>query len=56
MRAERRSILIVEQYVERVLGVADYVYILHKGQVVFVGEPEQCLAGDIFEQYLGATA
>jgi len=37
-RAEGRSLLIVEQFVARALGVADYVYILHKGRVVFVGE------------------
>lgn len=29
LRAERRSLLLVEQY--RALAVAEYVYILHKG-------------------------
>src|ERR671926_421510 len=29
LRAEGRSLLIVEQYVDRALAVADYVYILH---------------------------
>src|SRR5205823_3189852 len=38
LRAERRSLLVVEQYVERTLAIADYVYVLHKGAVVFVGE------------------
>ncbi len=33
LRAEGRSLLIVEQYVDRALAVADYVYILHKGRV-----------------------
>jgi branched-chain amino acid transport system ATP-binding protein len=56
MRAAGRSILIVEQYVSRVLEIADYVYLLHKGQVVFVGEPAQCAGQDLFERYLGATA
>jgi len=56
LRAEGRSMLIVEQYVDRVLGLADYVYILHKGTVVFVGEPARCAADDIFERYLGSVA
>jgi len=49
------SLLIVEQYVERVLEIADYVYILHKGSVAFVGEPSQC-RGSVFEQYMGGAA
>ena len=56
MRAEGRSILIVEQYVRRVLDLVDYVYVLHKGRIVFVGEPQQCGDGTVFDQYLGATA
>ena len=56
LKASGRSLLIVEQYVDRVLAVADYVYILHKGRVVFVGEPEQCLKTEIFDQYVGASA
>jgi branched-chain amino acid transport system ATP-binding protein len=53
LRREGRSILIVEQYVHRALAVADYVYILHKGRIVFVGEPSQCLGGAVFESYMG---
>jgi branched-chain amino acid transport system ATP-binding protein len=49
------SLLIVEQYVERVLEIADYVYILHKGSVAFVGEPSQC-RGSVFERYMGGAA
>jgi ABC-type branched-subunit amino acid transport system ATPase component len=39
-----------------VLAVADYVYVLHKGEIVFVGEPAQCEAEDIFHRYLGSVA
>lgn len=53
LRAEGKSLLVVEQYVERALAVADYVYILQKGRVVFVGEPVQCRGGAVFERYLG---
>lgn len=56
LRAQRRSILLVEQYVDRALAVAEYVYILHKGRVVFVGEPTQCRDHEIFERYMGSVA
>ncbi len=53
LRAEGRSLLVVEQYVDRALAIADYVYIMQKGRVVFVGEPAQCRGGAVFERYLG---
>ena len=53
LRAEGRSLLVVEQYVHRALAVADYVYVLQKGRVVFVGEPWQCEGGAVFQKYLG---
>ena len=55
LRAEGKSLLIVEQYVERAVAMADYVYILNKGTVAFVGEPGQCASGAVFERYLGAA-
>ena len=56
LEAEGRSLLLVEQYVERAVGIADYVYILQKGEIVFVGEPSQCASGVVFARYLGASA
>jgi branched-chain amino acid transport system ATP-binding protein len=56
LQAEGRSLLLVEQYVERAVGIADYVYILQKGEIVFVGEPSQCASGVVFARYLGASA
>jgi branched-chain amino acid transport system ATP-binding protein len=57
LRSEGRSLLIVEQFVSRALDIADYVYILHKGTVAFVGEPEQCRHdGHVFEKYVGSIA
>ena len=53
---EVQALLLVEQYVERALELADYVYILHKGEVVFVGEPAQCASGQVFHRYLGGAA
>jgi branched-chain amino acid transport system ATP-binding protein len=57
LRREGRSLLIVEQFVGRALDIADYVYILHKGTVAFVGEPGQCRQDQrLFEQYVGSVA
>jgi branched-chain amino acid transport system ATP-binding protein len=56
LESEGKSLLIVEQYVERAVAMADYVYILNKGTVVFVGEPSQCASGAVFERYLGGAA
>ena len=56
LRAEGRSILIVEQFAERILPIVDYVYILHKGEIVFVGEPAQCAASTLFDRYLHGAA
>ena len=54
LRDAGRSLLIVEQFVDRVIGMADWVYVLDKGTVTFVGEPGQLADGSVFERYLGA--
>jgi branched-chain amino acid transport system ATP-binding protein len=51
---EGSSLLLVEQYVTRALAVADYVYLLNRGQVRFVGEPTELEGSDIFREYVGA--
>ena len=47
------SLLLVEQYVTRALAVADYVYVLGKGEVTFVGEPSELDGDDVFRAYTG---
>src|SRR4051812_1621398 len=49
------SLLLVEQYVTRALAIADYVYLLNKGRVVFAGEPTELAAEDVFDQYVGVA-
>jgi branched-chain amino acid transport system ATP-binding protein len=56
LRREGRSVLLVEQYVERAVGVADYVYILNKGRVVFTGLPAECTSSAVFARYLQGAA
>lgn len=51
---EGASLLLVEQYVTRALAVADYVYLLNRGEVRFVGEPTELEGSDIFKEYVGA--
>ena len=51
-----RSLLVVEQYVDRALAVADHVSILHKGRIVFSGPPDQCVDHHVFDQYMGSVA
>jgi branched-chain amino acid transport system ATP-binding protein len=53
--ADGTALLLVEQYVTRALAMADYVYILKKGRIVFAGEPAEVDAQDVFEEYVGAA-
>jgi branched-chain amino acid transport system ATP-binding protein len=50
------ALLLVEQYVARALGVADYVYLLNKGEIAFAGEPDEIDADALAEQYVGSHA
>jgi branched-chain amino acid transport system ATP-binding protein len=54
--AEGRSLLLVEQYVHRALALADYVFILDRGEIAFAGEPGELADADLFEAYLGGAA
>jgi branched-chain amino acid transport system ATP-binding protein len=49
------SLLLVEQYVTRALRLADYVYILTKGQLTFAGEPAELDADEVYREYVGAA-
>jgi branched-chain amino acid transport system ATP-binding protein len=47
------ALLLVEQYISRALDLADYVYVLNKGRIVFAGESRELTGTDILESYLG---
>jgi branched-chain amino acid transport system ATP-binding protein len=47
------ALLLVEQYVTRALELADFVYILNKGRVQFVGESDELGEEQILASYLG---
>src|SRR5882724_6356329 len=49
------SLLMVEQYVDKALAIADYVYVLSRGGVSFAGEPSELEGKDVFAEYLGIS-
>ena len=48
------ALLLVEQYVTRALEVADYVYLLSRGELAFSGEPCELDADALAAEYVGA--
>jgi branched-chain amino acid transport system ATP-binding protein len=55
LAAEGISILLVEQFANTALAVADYAAIMSKGRIERVGEPAD-VAGDVSAAYLGGAA
>jgi branched-chain amino acid transport system ATP-binding protein len=47
------SLLLVEQYVERALELADTVVVLRRGEVVFRGQPDELDHDALIDSYLG---
>jgi branched-chain amino acid transport system ATP-binding protein len=56
LAASGTSLLLVEQYVKRALELADYVYVLRRGQIEFAGEPWQLGTDAILSSYLGESS
>jgi branched-chain amino acid transport system ATP-binding protein len=57
LRAQGKTILLVEQYVTRALEMADLVYVMEKGRGVFAGEPGELAHHPVLERtYLGHAA
>jgi branched-chain amino acid transport system ATP-binding protein len=56
LAASGTALLLVEQYVNRALELADFVYILNKGRVQFVGEAGELDEEQILASYLGVEA
>lgn len=56
LRGSSLSILLVEQNLYSALEIADYIYIISKGEIVYGGTPEELSNdGDIQTKYLTAT-
>jgi branched-chain amino acid transport system ATP-binding protein len=50
------GLLVVEQYVHKVLSIADRAYVLRKGQVVFAGKPSELDSEALAASYVGSSA
>src|SRR5262249_15026976 len=56
LKAERQSILLVEQNYHLALRIADRVYVMSKGQIVYAGTPTELHANeDVRRRYLGVA-
>ena len=54
LKAEGRTILIVEENISRIVDFADYVYLVDHGEFVWEGEPAELMRNEkILETYLG---
>jgi branched-chain amino acid transport system ATP-binding protein len=49
------GLLIIEQYVTRALQLANLVFVLNRGDLIFAGEPAELENEDLFERYLGTS-
>jgi branched-chain amino acid transport system ATP-binding protein len=53
LTARGLSVVVVEQYVQRALNLAQTVYILNHGRIVHRGSADQIDPGEIYQRYLG---
>ncbi len=49
------GMLLVEQFVDTALSMADYVYLMKRGEIVFAGEPDELDRSAVLAEYLGAA-
>ena len=54
--ARGMSLIVVEQYVQRALALADKVHILSRGEVIYSGRPSELDPDEIYQRYLGIEA
>jgi branched-chain amino acid transport system ATP-binding protein len=54
LRSRGTSIVLVEQFLERALEIADYVYILTRGSVVLKASPQGLDHDEVMRRYLGS--
>ncbi|HKI42685.1 MAG TPA: ABC transporter ATP-binding protein [Mycobacterium sp.] len=50
------SLVVVEQYVQRALALANTVYILSRGEVIHVGKADELDPHEIYQRYLGVES
>jgi branched-chain amino acid transport system ATP-binding protein len=55
LKRKGASLLIVDQFVTRAMSIADRVYVMNLGEIVFEGAPRELEHDDVFERYLGTA-
>ncbi|WP_067673033.1 ABC transporter ATP-binding protein [Nocardia miyunensis] len=55
LRSSGIGLLLVDQFALRVLEIADHAYVLRRGAIVYDGDPQTLLDGNMFEKYVGET-
>jgi branched-chain amino acid transport system ATP-binding protein len=50
------SLLLVDQFAERVLGMATTAYVLRRGRLAYQGSARELAQSDLFSQYMGTAA
>jgi branched-chain amino acid transport system ATP-binding protein len=53
LAAQGKSLLLVEQYVQRALAMADTVYLMKKGELTLAGRPADLDQRELMAEYLG---
>jgi branched-chain amino acid transport system ATP-binding protein len=54
--SEGMALVVVEQYVQKALDIAEKVYILNRGSIIHAGPSSEIGADEIYERYLGIEA
>jgi branched-chain amino acid transport system ATP-binding protein len=54
LRRSGVALLLVEQYVNRALAVADHVHLLGRGSITFSGPPSEIDEAELMKRYVGA--
>jgi branched-chain amino acid transport system ATP-binding protein len=50
------ALVLVEQYVNRALSIADHVYLLGRGRITFSGPPTELDEAELIRRYVGTAA
>jgi branched-chain amino acid transport system ATP-binding protein len=54
LRRSGTALLVIDQFVERTLEIADRAYVLRRGEIAYDGSTEQLRDSNIFDEYLGS--
>jgi branched-chain amino acid transport system ATP-binding protein len=56
LRASGVSLVLVEQYIERALALADVIYVLQRGEVRLRARADEVTVDQVTDEYIGRSA